>query len=77
MGSQKIGSIKVPQFDKENHNLWKKKMTLFIKASNPMYMSILHTSPHIPKQTIPENVAEDGTKVPEMLVDKEVRLHIH
>ena len=46
MSSQKVGSIKVPKFDKENYNLWKKKMILYLKAANSDYMEILNDGPH-------------------------------
>ena len=48
MSSQKVGSIKIPPLDKENYNLWKKKMTSFIKAANQLYMGILENGPFIP-----------------------------
>ena len=47
MSSQKVGSIKIPPFDKENYCLWKKKMTLFIKAANPLYMGIMDNGPFV------------------------------
>ena len=55
MSSQKVGSIKVPKFDKENYNLWKKKMTLYLKATNPDYMEILTDGPHKPEMMDPGN----------------------
>lgn len=63
MSSQKLSSIKIPPFDKEHYNLWKKKMMLFIKASNPMYLDILKHGPFIPMIEIPETTV--GTeKIP-------------
>ena len=55
MSSQKVESIKVPRFDKENYNLSKKKMTLYLKATNPDYMEILNDGPHKPEMIDPEN----------------------
>ena len=72
MGSQKIGSIKVPQFDKDNYNLWKKKMTLFIKAANPLYMGILQNGPYIPMKSVPASTTPEGTRIPERSIPKEV-----
>ena len=46
MSSQKVGSIKIPPFDKENYSPWK-KMTLFIKAANQLYMGILKNGPFV------------------------------
>ena len=60
MSSQKVGSIKIPPFDKENYGLWKKKMTLFIKAANPLYMGIMDNGPFVPQKLIPESVTETG-----------------
>ena len=48
MSSQKIGSIKVPPFDRVNYNLWKKKMTLYIRAANPKYEEYLRMGPFVP-----------------------------
>ncbi|XP_074347104.1 uncharacterized protein LOC141685928 [Apium graveolens] len=55
MSSQKVRSIKVPKFDKENYNLWKKKMILYLKAANPGYMEILNDGPHIPEMVDLDN----------------------
>lgn len=41
MCSQKLSSIKIPTFDKEHYALRKKKMSLFMKASNPIYPKII------------------------------------
>ena len=41
------GTVKVPKFDKENYNLWKIKMLLFIKAANPLYPDILKNGPFV------------------------------
>ncbi|XP_074342515.1 uncharacterized protein LOC141680098 [Apium graveolens] len=48
MSSQKVSSIKVPQFDKPRYNLWKKKMLLYIRASSPEYMRVLREGRHVP-----------------------------
>ena len=70
MSSQKIGSIKVPPFERANYNLWKKKMTLFIKAANPAYIGILENGPFVPMKIIPETV-EDGVRIPQRSTPKE------
>ncbi|XP_074383251.1 uncharacterized protein LOC141724864 [Apium graveolens] len=54
MSSQKVGNIKVPQFDKSRYNLWKKKMLLYIRASNPEYMKVLREGRHVPMKDHPE-----------------------
>ena len=55
MSSQKVSSIKVPKFNKANYTLWKKKMTMFLRASNPEYMDVLAEGPHLPEKEDPEN----------------------
>ena len=54
MASQKIGSVKIPAFDKENYDLWKKKMLLFIRVAYPKYMKVLQTGPQKPMILVPE-----------------------
>ena len=71
MSSQKFGSIKIPPFDKENYSLWKKNMTLFIKAANPLYMCILENGLFVPHKLIPESVTETREKIPKRFVHKE------
>ena len=71
MSSQKVGSIKIPPFDKENYSLWKKKMTLFIKAANPLYMGIMDNGPFVFQKLIPESVTEIGERIPQKFVPKE------
>lgn len=70
MSSQKISSIKVPQFDRDNYNLWKKKMILFIKATNPLYMGILQNGPFVPTKPFVEKTAADGTRIPAGTIPK-------
>ena len=48
MSSQKVGSIKVPPFKRDNYSMWKMKMLLFMKASNPGYMNILTEGVEVP-----------------------------
>ena len=48
MSTQRVSSIKIPVFDRENYELWKKKMTLFLQVSNPKYMKVLKQGPQIP-----------------------------
>lgn len=45
MSTQNTGSIKILPFDRVHENLWKKNMTLFMKASNPLYVEILQNGP--------------------------------
>ncbi|KAL8147007.1 hypothetical protein AgCh_004650 [Apium graveolens] len=45
MNTQKISSIKIPPFDKANYTLWKKKMLLFIRMTNHLYIGILKNGP--------------------------------
>lgn len=59
MSSQKVNGIKVPPFERANYNLWKKKMMLFIKASNPRYIEILENGLFVPVKLIPETIIND------------------
>ena len=47
MSIQKVGSIKILKSDKDNYNLWKKKMDLFIKTTNSKYFEILDKGPFV------------------------------
>ena len=58
MSTQRVSSIKIPMFDKENYNLWKKKMTLFLQAANPKYKDVLKKGPNIPMIIELENVVD-------------------
>ena len=71
MSSQKVRNIKIPPFDKENYSLWKKKMTLFIKAANQLYIGILENGPFVPQKLIPESVTKIGERIPQKFVPKE------
>ena len=71
MSSQKVESIKIPPFDKENYSLWKKKMTLFIKAANQLNMGLLENGPFVPQKLIHESVTETGERIPQKFVPKE------
>ena len=62
MSSQKIGSIKVPPFDRVNYNLWEKKMTLYIRASNPKYEEYLRMGPFVLMKIVPE-ISEGDVRV--------------
>lgn len=57
MSTQKIGNIKIPRFDKDNYNLWKMKMMLFMKATNPMFLEILKNGPFIPLEEVPASTS--------------------
>ena len=48
MATAKVNCVMIPKFDKENYNLWKKRMMLFIEVSNPKYLVVLKKGPFIP-----------------------------
>ncbi|KAL8155673.1 hypothetical protein AgCh_000901 [Apium graveolens] len=48
------GSIKIPTFDETNYTLWKKKMMLFIRMANPLYIQILKNGPFTPMVRVEE-----------------------
>ena len=64
MNNQRIGSIKVPPSDRTNYNLWKKKMMLFIKVSNPLYVGILLNGPYILMEVVVESNTTAGVRIP-------------
>lgn len=35
-------------FDRDNYELWKKKMTLFLQVANPKYLGVLKNGPKVP-----------------------------
>ena len=56
MSTQKVSSVKIPLFDKENYGLWKKKMMLFIQVTNPKYLGVLKNGPKIPMVIVAESI---------------------
>ena len=42
MSTQRVSSVKIPMFDRENYGLWKKKMMLFLQVANPKYLGVLN-----------------------------------
>ena len=59
MTSQKVGTVKIPLFDKENYIMWKKKMLLFLQVANPKYLNLLKKGPIIPMVIEPEVIKDD------------------
>ncbi|KAL8111634.1 hypothetical protein AgCh_019381 [Apium graveolens] len=59
MNTQKLSSIKIPTFDKSNYTLWKKKMMLFIRMTNPLYVQILKNGPFTPMERVEESTDGD------------------
>ncbi|KAK1372977.1 hypothetical protein POM88_029170 [Heracleum sosnowskyi] len=56
--------IKVPPFTRNDFGLWKMKMLLFIKASNPLYIGILENGPYLPMKSIEETTTPEGNRIP-------------
>ena len=56
MSSQRVSSVKIPMFDKENYGLWKKKMMLFLQVANPKYLGVLKNGPKIPLVIVAESI---------------------
>ncbi|KAL8124155.1 hypothetical protein AgCh_011965 [Apium graveolens] len=59
MHTQKLISIKIPTFDRSNYTFWKKKMMLFIRMANPLYIQILKNGPFTPMVRVEESTDED------------------
>ena len=51
--------IKIPVFDRDNYELWKRKMTLFLQVSNPKFLTVLRNGPIIPMVHEPEKMVGD------------------
>ena len=71
MSSQRISSIKIPSFDIDHYNLWKNKMSLFIRYTNPEYLGILKNGPFVPHIYIHETTV-DGETIPAYWTPKKV-----
>ena len=56
MSTQRVSSVKIPIFDKENYGLWKKKMMLFLPVANPKYLGVLKNGPKIPMVIVAESI---------------------
>ena len=56
MSTQRVSSVKIPLFDKENYGLWKKKMMLFFQVVNPKYLGVLKNGPKIPLVIVAESI---------------------
>ena len=59
MSTQRVSSVKIPMFDRENYGLWKKKMMLFLQVANPKYLGVLKNGPKIPMVLEPKRI-ENG-----------------
>ena len=56
MSTQRVSSVKISVFDKENYGLWKKKMMLFLQVANPKYLGVLKNGPKIPMVIVAESI---------------------
>ena len=56
MSTQRVSSVKIPLFDKENYGLWKKNMMLFFQVVNQKYLGVLKNGPKIPMVIVAESI---------------------
>ena len=56
MSTQRVSTVKIQVFDKENYGLWKKKMMLFLQVANPKYLGVLRNGPKIPMVIVAESI---------------------
>ena len=56
MSTQRVSSVKISVFDKENYGLWKKKMMLFLQVANPKYLGVLINGLKIPMVIVAESI---------------------
>ncbi|MGI4673357.1 hypothetical protein ACR2XN_28230, partial [Klebsiella pneumoniae] len=77
MSSQKVGSIKVPPFKRDTYSMWKVKMLLFMKATNPGYEHMLTEGPSeiVPMKTVTVDGIEK--QVPKLHKDRSYYLHLN
>jgi gag-polypeptide of LTR copia-type/Zinc knuckle len=61
MATRKSSAVKIPMFNKENFGHWKKKMLLYIRVANPLYMKVLTDGP-IPIMKSVETIDDAGVK---------------
>ena len=59
MTIQRVSSIKIPLFDKENYGFWKKKMILFLQVENPKYLGVLKNGPKILMVIVAESIEDN------------------
>ena len=71
MTTQKVGTMKIPMFDKNNYGLWKKKMTIFLQVANVKYFNVLKTVPKIPMVIKPEQVENEVVIAPARTYQKD------
>ena len=72
MTTQRVGTVKIPVFDRENFSLWKKKMTLFLQVANPKYIGVLKSGPLVP-MVFEEERTEDSVIIPARQYVKEAK----
>ena len=60
--------FKIPPFDRDHYELWKGRMNIYIKTSNPVYLQILVKGPFVPMKAVEasgiDGVRIDATSVP-------------
>ena len=56
--------FKIPPFDRDHYELWKGRMNLYIKMTNPVYLQILVNGPFVPMQIIYEST-DGGVVIPQ------------
>ena len=74
MSTQRVSSVKIPMFDKENYGLWKKKMMLFLQVANPKCFGVLKNGRKISMVLEPESI-ENGVVVTARTYPKDPTLY--
>ena len=59
MTTQRVSSVNIPLFDKENYGLWKNKMTLFLQVANLKYLGVLENGPKIHMVIVSESIVHN------------------
>ncbi|XP_074374572.1 uncharacterized protein LOC141714981 [Apium graveolens] len=74
MSSQKIGGLKVPKFDKANYNLWKKRMLLYLRAADHIYIKVIKKGPFVFEIEDPNDDEKRIPKNPDDYTEKDIAL---
>ena len=70
------GSLaKPPRFSRDNFNLWKNRMVLFLEGVDPTMPYYMENGPYVPSTIDPAVPAAEGrAAIPERLIPKEIHM---
>ena len=71
MSTQKVGTVKIPIYSKDNYGMWKKKMLLFLQVANPKYADLLVKGPSTPMIIETEKIVDGIVVTPARMYNKD------